>query len=238
MLLKSLLVRYFSKNYKMYILRWLIYCGSKRLWKGTFGKLLTQNMGMNGYGHSLCFLTLQNMLVLVLDLVTRWRVVTPCDSPTMMCKAEVTGSLVPTVAKQMQSVEPATKKHVDVSTVNNKDRPTQNKLWSFRHQRITGDIFFPLFFLISRSHVYVSDLQEWSQCEGSRETEFLPDSLDLHRHLSESSRRARGWSHWTCHPLRHTPPWAKSQNHESAGGWNLCVYNRGREVDLCHRNLF
>lgn len=29
-----------------------------------------------------------------------------CDSPTMMCSAEVTGSLVPTVAKQMQSVEP------------------------------------------------------------------------------------------------------------------------------------
>jgi len=29
------------------------------------------------------------------------------DSPTMMCRAEVTGSLVPTVAKQMQSVEPA-----------------------------------------------------------------------------------------------------------------------------------
>lgn len=28
------------------------------------------------------------------------------DSPTMMCSAEVTGSLVPTVAKQIQSVEP------------------------------------------------------------------------------------------------------------------------------------
>lgn len=26
--------------------------------------------------------------------------------PTIMCKADVTGSLVPTVAKQMQSVEP------------------------------------------------------------------------------------------------------------------------------------
>lgn len=31
------------------------------------------------------------------------------DSPTMTCRAEVTGSLVPTVAKQMQSVEPWTK---------------------------------------------------------------------------------------------------------------------------------
>lgn len=30
------------------------------------------------------------------------------DSPTMMCRAEVTGSLVPTVAKQVQSVEPDT----------------------------------------------------------------------------------------------------------------------------------
>lgn len=29
-----------------------------------------------------------------------------CDSPTIMCSAEVTGSLVPTVAKQIQSVEP------------------------------------------------------------------------------------------------------------------------------------
>lgn len=28
------------------------------------------------------------------------------DSPTMMCNAEVTASLVPTVVKQMQSVEP------------------------------------------------------------------------------------------------------------------------------------
>lgn len=35
------------------------------------------------------------------------------DSPTMMCKAEVTGSLVPTVAKQIQSVEPDTNR-VDV----------------------------------------------------------------------------------------------------------------------------
>lgn len=32
-----------------------------------------------------------------------------CDSPTMMCSAEVTGSLVPTVAKQIQSVEPERK---------------------------------------------------------------------------------------------------------------------------------
>lgn len=30
------------------------------------------------------------------------------DSPTMMCRAEVMGSLVPTVAKQIQSVEPET----------------------------------------------------------------------------------------------------------------------------------
>lgn len=29
-------------------------------------------------------------------------------SPTMMCSADVTGSLVPTVAKQIQSVEPET----------------------------------------------------------------------------------------------------------------------------------
>lgn len=35
-------------------------------------------------------------------------VVRSCDSPTMMCRAEVTGSLVPTVAKQIQSVEPET----------------------------------------------------------------------------------------------------------------------------------
>lgn len=28
------------------------------------------------------------------------------DSPTMMCNADVTASLVPTVAKQIQSVEP------------------------------------------------------------------------------------------------------------------------------------
>lgn len=35
------------------------------------------------------------------------------DSPTMMCRAEVTGSLVPTVAKQIQSVEPDTNR-VDV----------------------------------------------------------------------------------------------------------------------------
>lgn len=34
--------------------------------------------------------------------------VRPRDSPTMMCRAEVTGSLVPTVAKQIQSVEPET----------------------------------------------------------------------------------------------------------------------------------
>lgn len=31
--------------------------------------------------------------------------------PNMMCKAEVTGSLIPTVAKQTQSVEPKKKKN-------------------------------------------------------------------------------------------------------------------------------
>lgn len=36
------------------------------------------------------------------------------DSPTMMCNAEVTGSLVPTVAKQIQSVEPETNKQMKV----------------------------------------------------------------------------------------------------------------------------
>lgn len=40
-------------------------------------------------------------------------VVRSYDSPTMMCRAEVTGSLVPTVAKQVQSVEPDTNR-VDV----------------------------------------------------------------------------------------------------------------------------
>lgn len=36
----------------------------------------------------------------------RWKSLNHLYSPTMMCKAEVTGSLVPTVAKQMQSVDP------------------------------------------------------------------------------------------------------------------------------------
>lgn len=40
------------------------------------------------------------------DVNQIWDSVMDVDSPTMMCNTDVTASLVPTVAKQIQSVEP------------------------------------------------------------------------------------------------------------------------------------
>lgn len=142
------------------------------------------------------------------------------DSPTMTCRAEVTGSLVPTVAKQMQSVEPWTKQ-TNWETVSH---------WKCFHcQKKPSGIF-----------ACEPDLPGWCRCEGSRETELPPDSLGPRRRPPASSRPGRGWSRWTCHPLRHTPPWAgePKKNHQSPGGrrrarWKkLAQKSISRELNL------
>lgn len=74
----------------------------------------------------------------------RWKSFNHLYSPTMMCKAEVTGSLVPTVPKQMQSVDPVGwEAHRSMlgycstdllQTLWNEKWPfilTQNKLWFY-----------------------------------------------------------------------------------------------------------
>lgn len=52
------------------------------------------------------------------------------------------------------------------------------------------------------------DLPGWCRCGASRETALPPGSWGPRRRPPASSRPGRGWSRWTCHPLRHTPPWA------------------------------
>lgn len=145
------------------------------------------------------------------------------DSPTMTCRAEVTGSLVPTVAKQMQSVEPWTKQ-TNWETVSHWKR--------FHCQKKPSGIF-----------ACEPDLPGWCRCEGSRETELPPDSLGPRRRPPASSRPGRGWSRWTCHPLRHTPPWAgEPKKKSSVTGWTeACameeagteIYFKGTKFKVC-----
>lgn len=88
----------------------------------------------------------------------------------------------------------------------------------------------------SRIFAREPDLPGWCRCEGSRGTELPPDSLGPRRRPPASSRPGRGWSRWTCHPLRHTPPWAgepKKKNHQSPGG-----RRRARWRKLAQKSIF
>lgn len=89
---------------------------------------------------------------------------------------------------------------------------------------------------LSRLFAREPDLPGWCRCEGSRGTELPLDSLGPRRRPPASSRPGRGWSRWTCHPLRHTPPCAgepkkkKIISHRVDGGV--------RGGGSWHRNLF
>lgn len=130
-----------------------------------------------------------------------------------MCRAEVTGSLVPTVAKQMQSVEPWTDRTGCGVWV--KQQSLAVTQWSDSVESRSCDSLGAAAKndeqhkknLPPRMSAGDSDLPGWFRCEGSRGTEFPPDSWGPRRRPAASSRRGRGWSRWTCHPLRHTPPW-------------------------------
>lgn len=176
-----------------------------------------------------------------------FRHLTMCrDSPTMTCRAEVTGSLVPTVAKQMQSVEPWTKQtnwetgkeraaergaaqRRDVTQTRRQKEVEETKLW------VTG-IASTAKKKPSRIFAREPDLPGWCRCEGSRETELPPDSLGPRRRPPASSRPGRGWSRWTCHPLRHTPPWAGEQKKKKIISHRVDGGVRGG--GSWHRNLF
>lgn len=144
------------------------------------------------------------------------------DSPTMMCRAEVTGSLVPTVAKQIQSVEPETNTQSckEIQRILSQRRsilyrsvstPALATAQRQTNHNITAHLWAPLNWAADQRDFkprggFASDLLGWFRCEASREAEFPLESLDFDRCLSVFSRSARGWSHWTFRRRRRTPP--------------------------------
>lgn len=93
--------------------------------------------------------------------------------------------------------------------------------------------------LPSRMFARDSDLPGWFRCEGSRGTEFPPDSPGSRRRPAASSRRGRGWSRWTCHPLRHTPPWEEESQNSSVTVWKeACLMVQSAKEIYCKGTKF
>lgn len=102
----------------------------------------------------------------------------------MMCKAEVTGSITPTVEKHTQSVEPTV---------------TQQDVCCYWPQSRT--ISYSLESDKSQCHYR----QGWCRYEEDKAVKWQLDHSHISLPLAVSALSVRGVFHWTCHPHPHTP---------------------------------
>lgn len=112
----------------------------------------------------------------------------------MMCSAEVTGSLVPTVAKQIQSVEPETNKWMNFNR-NQQKRAAPWWTTSWPGHRISYNIYVTFTYMLV-SFKWYTGLQNWKGCwRASNNTNKQQCSRVL-------SRYSKGYSNmWGLHSV-------------------------------------
>ena len=155
----------------------------------------------------------------------------------IMCSAEVTGSLTPTVAKHTQSVEPEERTHRLISVSYQMQLysrgeslslfsisllPPQNFRRAQRAHQGTFTFFAEGLLRSTKCISFfindVSHLQEWCQCEGHMTVGRGHAPIAPPPAVFGQSHRAA--AHWTFHPRPHIPHWGRDKHKQTVMWWN------------------